>query len=116
MDWDRSGHNDPMPRVARPKLSTGAVSALATLGEPINFAILSRLLSEGPLTRGQLAELIDVNRGTVQDHLETLRELGVVEAHPIQEPDGKRHRYEYVVLDKVVAERYRELGLELGLQ
>lgn len=104
-----------MPRVARPKLSDDARSALASLGEPVNFAILSRLLEEGPLTRGRIAELVEVNRVTVQDHLETLRELGVIEAHPIQEPDGKRHRYEYVVLEQVVSERYRDLGVELGL-
>ncbi len=115
MDQSETVHNDPMPRVARPKLSDDARSALATLGEPVNFAILSRLLAEGPLTRGRIAELVEVNRVTVQDHLETLRELGVIEAHPIQEPDGKRHRYEYVVLEQVVSECYRDLGVELGL-
>jgi DNA-binding transcriptional ArsR family regulator len=49
------------------------------LADPTRFAIVERLLHEGEMTAGALAEPFDVSRPAISRHLRILEEAGVIE-------------------------------------
>jgi DNA-binding transcriptional ArsR family regulator len=61
---------------------------MAALGDPSRRAIFD-MLSEGPLSVGEIAQRLPVTRSAVSQHLRVLSEAGLV-AHEAQ---GTRHLY-----------------------
>ena len=64
-------------------------TTFAALGDPIRFALVERLLSEGELSAGALQDGVGVSPPAVSRHLKVLREAGVVE----QRVDAQRRLY-----------------------
>ena len=62
--------------------------AIGALGDPTRRAIFE-LLSEGPSSVGELAELVPVSRPAVSQHLKVMKEAGLV----LDERDGTRRIY-----------------------
>ena len=56
-------------------------AALRALADPSRRAMLSRL-ADGPLSAGELAEVLPIARPGVSRHLRVLREAGLVEVRP----------------------------------
>ena len=65
-----------------------AQARMAALGDPSRRAIFD-MLSEGPLSVGEIAQRLPVTRSAVSQHLRVLSEAGLV-AHEAQ---GTRHLY-----------------------
>jgi DNA-binding transcriptional ArsR family regulator len=49
------------------------------LADPTRFAIVERLLHEGEMTAGELAEPFEVSRPAISRHLRILEDAGVIE-------------------------------------
>jgi DNA-binding transcriptional ArsR family regulator len=62
--------------------------ALRALAEPRRLAIL-RLVRDRPRAAGEIAEHFDVSQQAVSQHLQVLREAGLLEMRK----DGRRHLY-----------------------
>lgn len=62
---------------------------LDAISEPRRRELLSRISERGEVSVGQLAELVDVTRPAVSQHLKVLREAGVV----LERKDGRRRLY-----------------------
>ncbi|MEA9984615.1 helix-turn-helix domain-containing protein [Subtercola sp. RTI3] len=88
--------------------------ALVFQATPARLAVLASLSVDGPQTRGQLIERLGLTVGSLQHHLVALRELGLIAAVPLEEPDHY-HRTEYRIDSTKLAEIYQTLGLSLGL-
>lgn len=61
----------------------------AALSDPTRFAIVERLLDQGEMPAGDLADLADISAPAFSRHLKVLREAGVVH----QRIDGPRRIY-----------------------
>lgn len=85
------------------------------LRNPVDFAILCQLMAAGSQTRGQLVDALELNPKTVQFHLDELRSTGLIDAAPLADPDGLRHRLTYQAKSTEVRRRYEILGGALGL-
>jgi DNA-binding transcriptional ArsR family regulator len=81
---------------------------------PARIAILATLNVDGPQTRGQLAERLGLGTSALQHQLVALREIGLVVAVPLEEPDHY-HRTEYRIDAVELASAYKALGSGLGL-
>src|ERR1700754_600482 len=68
---------------------TNARDILTVMGDPTRQAILDLLL-EGPQPVGQLAALLPVSRPAVSQHLQELKEVGLVVDHQ----EGTRRVYQ----------------------
>lgn len=62
---------------------------LDALGDSTRRAILARLLSDGPLPVGKLADNLPVSRPAISQHLKVLKEARLV----MVEPAGNRNVY-----------------------
>jgi DNA-binding transcriptional ArsR family regulator len=51
----------------------------SALADPTRFAIVERLLHNGEMTAGELAEPFEVSRPAISRHLKILEEAGVIE-------------------------------------
>src|SRR3954464_13954521 len=51
----------------------------SALADPTRFAIVERLLHNGEMTAGELAEPFDVSRPAISRHLKILEDAGVIE-------------------------------------
>ena len=51
----------------------------SALADPTRFAIVERLLAQGDLTAGELAEPYDISKPAISRHLKILEEAGVIE-------------------------------------
>ena len=91
------------------------LDAIAILGVPARVAIIRHLASAGAQTRGQLAESLGMQPGTVQKNLEVLRAAGVIVAGPLDYSDGAHHRIEYRLVRSVAQEMQQRLVSGLGL-
>jgi DNA-binding transcriptional ArsR family regulator len=49
------------------------------LSDPTRFAIVERLLANGELTAGEIAEPFDLSKPAISRHLKILEEAGVIE-------------------------------------
>jgi len=49
------------------------------LSDPTRFAIVERLLQQGEMTAGELAEPFEVSRPAISRHLKILEDAGVIE-------------------------------------
>ena len=74
-----------------PSLAEAAEVLQAT---PARIAVLASLSGDGPQTRGRLAERLGLKVGALNHHLAALREIGLIEALPLEDPDNY-HRVEY---------------------
>lgn len=81
---------------------------------PARIAILATLNVDGPQTRGQLSERLSLGTSALQHQLVALREIGLVVAVPLEEPDHY-HRTAYRVDAVKLASIYKALGSGLGL-
>ncbi|WP_170151895.1 ArsR/SmtB family transcription factor [Subtercola boreus] len=81
---------------------------------PTRMAVLASLNIDGPQTRGELMSRLGLGVGAVQHQLMSLREIGLVVAVPLEEPD-RYHRTEYRIASEALIAIYRTLGLGLGL-
>lgn len=54
------------------------VTSFAALGDPVRFAITERLLKQGPLNAGQLADVATISAPAISRHLKVLREAGLI--------------------------------------
>jgi DNA-binding transcriptional ArsR family regulator len=60
----------------------------AALGNPVRRRVLE-LLTDGPRTAGALAEAFELSRPAVSEHLQVLREAGLVRAEAV----GRQREY-----------------------
>ncbi|QWT25165.1 helix-turn-helix domain-containing protein [Subtercola sp. PAMC28395] len=81
---------------------------------PARIAILATLNVDGPQTRGQLAERLGLGTSALQHQLVALREIGLVVAVPLEEPDHY-HRSVYRIEAQRLESAYNALGLALGV-
>lgn len=51
----------------------------SALADPTRFAIVERLLAQGDLTAGELAEPYDISKPAISRHLKILEDAGVIE-------------------------------------
>ena len=58
---------------------TQLTSVFAALGDPTRFAIVDRLLNEGELSAGDIAETAPISPPAFSRHLKLLREVGLLE-------------------------------------
>ncbi len=65
------------------------VTRFAALGDPIRFALVERLLTEGAQSAGALQDVADVSAPAISRHLKVLREAGLV----TQRVDAQRRIY-----------------------
>jgi len=53
-------------------------AAFAALGDPTRFAIVDRLISQGPQSAGALQDVAAISAPAISRHLRVLREAGVI--------------------------------------
>ena len=68
----------------------------AALGDPTRFAVVDRLLRDGELSAGQIAEVAPISLPAFSRHLKVLREAGI-----ISQRTAKQHRMYAVCPDAV---------------
>ncbi|WP_071673771.1 ArsR/SmtB family transcription factor [Nioella nitratireducens] len=68
---------------------TDLATCFAALGDPTRFAIVTRLMTEGPQSAGALLDVADISAPAVSRHLKVLRQAGVVH----QQVDAQRRIY-----------------------
>lgn len=68
---------------------TNLPSLFAALADPTRFAIVERLLIQGPLPAGELGDVAEISAPAISRHLKVLREARVLR----QEVDGQRRIY-----------------------
>lgn len=61
----------------------------AALGDPTRLAIVTRLMSDGPQSAGQLQDIADISAPAISRHLKVLRQAGVIR----QQIDAQRRIY-----------------------
>jgi DNA-binding transcriptional ArsR family regulator len=81
---------------------------------PARLAVLASLSVDGAQTSGRLSARLGLSIGALQHHLTALRELGLIVALPLEEPDHC-HRLEYHVVAQRLIELHKALGSELGI-
>lgn len=54
------------------------VQTFAALGDPTRFAIVERLMNEGPLSAGELQDVADISAPAISRHLKVLRQNGLI--------------------------------------
>lgn len=57
---------------------TNLVTQFAALGDPIRFAIVERLLTDGEKSAGELLDVAAVSAPAISRHLKVLRSAGVI--------------------------------------
>lgn len=87
-------------------------AAVDALGSLARIAIVAYLRRHGPATRGDVAQALAMDPGTVQLQLGHLRRRGVVVGSTIRATGADRHRMLYAV----DAERTRELLAALAAE
>lgn len=84
-----------MPKYVRPAHPEPVEAAIEAFGNRVRVAILGTLQKDGPGTRGDIARRLGAVEGTVQLHLRTLEQLGLVTSDPPPNArkSGQRVRY-----------------------
>ena len=54
------------------------IKVFASLGDSTRFAIVMRLMTNGPLPAGDLQDVADISAPAISRHLKVLREAGVI--------------------------------------
>lgn len=54
-------------------------NSFAALADPVRFAIIDRLLREGELSAGEIAESFPISAPAISQHLSVLHETGLVQ-------------------------------------
>lgn len=65
------------------------VTKFAALGDPTRFAIVERLLEQGPRSAGDLQDVARISPPAISRHLKVLREAGLI----TRRIDGQRRIY-----------------------
>jgi DNA-binding transcriptional ArsR family regulator len=71
-------HNDGVPTPARTGLPKDVERAIDILGNRVRVAVLRSLVLEGPASRSELSERLNLSVSLLQAHLRRLAEFGVV--------------------------------------
>ena len=75
---DPSHNNDAVPTPARTDLPTNVERAVDILGNRVRVAILRSLVLDGPASRSELSQRLNLSASLLQAHLRRLVEFGVV--------------------------------------
>ena len=59
-----------------------------SIGNETRFRILNALVEEGPLSAGELREVLEIRSNTLHYHLDELVDVGLVENRKRKEPDA----------------------------
>lgn len=103
-----------MPKYARPAGGDRAEPAISVFGNAVKSATIRYLRQHPNVTRGSIAEGLDLPPTTIVAYLGELEEAGLIIADP---PRGQRRKGEwpvYRVNDAAVTALYLRLGQELG--
>jgi DNA-binding transcriptional ArsR family regulator len=99
---------------AHPAAPCGDVeAAVDALGSLVRVAIVAQLRRHGAATRGELAQALAMDPGTVQLQLGPLRRRGVVVGSAIRATRADRHRMLYAVDEARTRELLAALTAEL---
>jgi DNA-binding transcriptional ArsR family regulator len=79
-------HNDTVPTPARTDLPRSVERAVDILGNRVRVAILRSLVLNGPASRSELSQRLNLSVSLLQAHLRRLIEFGAV----TQDPAGTR--------------------------
>lgn len=61
-------------------MSTPALTDMfSALGDPVRFAIVERLLNEGEVTAGDIAEPFQISKPAISRHISVLEKAGLIE-------------------------------------
>jgi DNA-binding transcriptional ArsR family regulator len=82
----RDDHNDAVPTPARTDLPPDVERAIDILGNRVRVAILRSLVLDGPASRSELAQRLNLSISLLQAHLRRLAEFGAI----TQDPAGTR--------------------------
>ncbi|WP_142045701.1 ArsR/SmtB family transcription factor [Arthrobacter sp. SLBN-100] len=86
IQW-KVGQYRRMPRLIRPNLPPDVEAAVRFMGNRAQANVLRQLAILGPSTIGQLQAELDIGRPSLNRHLETLEDDGLIETDP---PRGVR--------------------------
>ena len=79
---ERARENGRVPRYARPANGEYAEDPINALGNAMQATIIGHLRSHPGLTRGEIAEALELNKMTVANGLEKLIDAGLLLADP----------------------------------
>jgi DNA-binding transcriptional ArsR family regulator len=82
----RGDHNDAVPTPAHTDLPLDVERAIDILGNRVRVAILRSLVLDGPASRSELSERLNLSVSLLQAHLRRLVEFGAI----TQDPAGTR--------------------------
>jgi DNA-binding transcriptional ArsR family regulator len=87
-------HNDAVPTPARTDLPPDVERAIDILGNRVRVAILRSLVLEGPASRSELSERLNLSASLLQAHLGRLAEFGALTQDPAgTRPDHRKRVY-----------------------
>lgn len=111
---ERARENGRVPRYARPANGEYAEDPINALGNAMQATIIGHLRSHPGLTRGEIAEALELNKMTVANGLEKLIDAGLLLADPPRDVATRGQRVRYTVDDAAVTEMVMRLGQVLG--
>jgi DNA-binding HxlR family transcriptional regulator len=87
-------NNDAVPTPARTDLPPHVERAIDILGNRVRVAILRSLVLDGPASRSELSERLNLSASLLQAHLRRLAEFGVITQDPAgTRPDHRNRAY-----------------------
>jgi ArsR family transcriptional regulator, cadmium/lead-responsive transcriptional repressor len=90
----RDDHNDAVPTPARTDLPPDVERAIDILGNRVRVAILRSLVLDGPASRSELSERLNLSASLLQAHLRRLTEFGAITQDPAgTRPDHRKRVY-----------------------
>ena len=93
-DGDRRNHNDAVPTPARTDLPKDVERAVDILGNRVRVAILRSLVLDGPASRSELSQRLNLSVSLLQAHLRRLAEFGAISQDPAgTRPDHRKRIY-----------------------
>jgi predicted transcriptional regulator len=103
-----------VPRYARPANSDYAEDPIKAFGNIMQATIIGYLRKNPGLTRGEIAEAIELPKMTIANGLEKLLDAGLIIADPPRDVAVRGQRVRYIVDDARVTEMVMRLEQVLG--
>jgi DNA-binding HxlR family transcriptional regulator len=87
-------HNDAVPTPAQTDLPSDVERAIDILGNRVRVAVLRSLILDGPATRSELSQRLNLSVSLLQAHLRRLAEFGAITQDPAgSRPDHRKRVY-----------------------
>jgi DNA-binding transcriptional ArsR family regulator len=87
-------NNEQVPAPVRPDLSPDVERAIDILGNRVRLAVLRSLILDGPASRTELSQRLDISVSLLQTHMRRLMELkAVIQEPPGTDPDHRKRIY-----------------------